>query len=127
MFANGGQMCAGERKVDDGRPLFQGSCMNLHTAVERNKPLSFVEGRSFRFCICWSARAEERIERSFDDPSFRKQTISRFNAMNHLVRCSFNFSEKSIHAPRRVLLIYVFKIRSCVCICLSFGYYISLF
>jgi len=53
MFANGEQMCTGEREVDDGcPPLFQGSRINLHTAVEWNK-LPPLEGRSFRFCICW--------------------------------------------------------------------------
>jgi len=45
-------MLAGEREVDEWLALFQGSRMNLHTAVEWNELPLLVKGRSSQFCIC---------------------------------------------------------------------------
>lgn len=47
--------CGGTRALGRRVPAtFSGvAFMNLHTAVEWNEPPLLVEGRPFRFCICW--------------------------------------------------------------------------
>lgn len=92
---------SGERKVDDGWPIpFSGVAWWICAHGSRAEQTASDRRRGSHFPILHLlvARATERIERFFGEPSSRKETDNSFNATNRPIRyfSSFATREKSI-------------------------------